>query len=51
LTKASHGRGTSAAAPPWEAFGGPKGFAQATAMERLVRSDLDRFKELVEQER
>jgi uncharacterized membrane protein len=34
-----------------EAFGGPKGFAQATAMERLVRNDLEHFKELVEQER
>ncbi|MFB6778620.1 MULTISPECIES: SRPBCC family protein [unclassified Streptomyces] len=34
-----------------EAFGGPKGFAQATAIERLVRDDLEHFKELVEQER
>ncbi|MFP1624470.1 SRPBCC family protein [Streptomyces sp. 5K101] len=34
-----------------EAFGGPKGFAQATAIERLLRDDLDHFKELVEQER
>ncbi|MFI1396055.1 SRPBCC family protein [Streptomyces sp. NPDC020681] len=34
-----------------EAFGGPKGFAQATAIERLVRSDLEQFKELVEQGR
>lgn len=31
-----------------EVFGGPKGFAQATAIERLVRSDLERFKELAE---
>lgn len=34
-----------------EAFGGPKGFAQATAIERLVRGDLEHFKELVERER
>ncbi|MBT2510828.1 SRPBCC family protein [Streptomyces sp. ISL-98] len=34
-----------------EAFGGPKGFAQATAIERLVRDDLEHFKELVERER
>jgi uncharacterized membrane protein len=34
-----------------EAFGGPKGFAQANAIERLVRSDLEHFKEHVEQER
>jgi uncharacterized membrane protein len=34
-----------------EAFGGPKGFAQATAIERLVRHDLEQFKELVERER
>ncbi|WP_151478332.1 SRPBCC family protein [Streptomyces albicerus] len=34
-----------------ETFGGPKGFAQATAIERLVRSDLDQFKEYVEQGR
>lgn len=34
-----------------EAFGGPKGFAQATAIERIVRSDLEQFKELVERER
>jgi uncharacterized membrane protein len=34
-----------------EAFGGPKGFAQAAAIERLVRSDLELFKELVEGER
>jgi uncharacterized membrane protein len=31
-----------------DAFGGPKGFAQATAIERLVRSDLERFKQLAE---
>ncbi|GHE08462.1 SRPBCC family protein [Streptomyces alanosinicus] len=29
-------------------FGGPKGFAQTTAIERLVRSDLEHFKEYVE---
>ncbi|MGW3729475.1 SRPBCC family protein [Streptomyces sp. F001] len=34
-----------------ETFGGPKGFAQANAIERLVRSDLEHFKEYVEQER
>lgn len=34
-----------------EAFGGPKGFAQANAIERLVRSDLEHFKEYVEQGR
>jgi uncharacterized membrane protein len=34
-----------------ESFGGPKGFAQAAAIERLVRSDLERFKDLVERER
>jgi uncharacterized membrane protein len=34
-----------------EAFGGPKGFAQATTIERLVRNDLEHFKELVEAER
>ncbi|WP_175408126.1 SRPBCC family protein [Streptomyces sp. TRM64462] len=34
-----------------DAFGGPKGFAQATAIERLVRDDLQQFKELVEAER
>ncbi|MEU9284527.1 SRPBCC family protein [Streptomyces sp. NPDC048275] len=33
-----------------EAFGGQKGFAQASAIERIVRSDLDHFKELVERE-
>ncbi|POX52673.1 SRPBCC family protein [Streptomyces sp. Ru72] len=32
-----------------ETFGGPKGFAQASAIERLVRSDLEHFKEYVEQ--
>ncbi|MFB6436399.1 cyclase [Streptomyces sp. NPDC056411] len=31
-----------------ETFGGPKGFAQAAAIERGVRSDLQQFKELVE---
>jgi uncharacterized membrane protein len=34
-----------------EAFGGPKGFAQASAIERLVRSDLEHFKEYVETQR
>ncbi|WP_329311510.1 SRPBCC family protein [Streptomyces sp. NBC_01262] len=34
-----------------ETFGGPKGFAQATAIERLVRDDLEHFKELTEQQR
>jgi uncharacterized membrane protein len=34
-----------------ETFGGPKGFAQANAIERLVRSDLEHFKEYVEQGR
>ncbi|MEV1078314.1 SRPBCC family protein [Streptomyces sp. NPDC050211] len=33
-----------------ETFGGPKGFAQANAIERLVRSDLESFKEYVERE-
>ncbi|MFE2432021.1 SRPBCC family protein [Streptomyces sp. NPDC059373] len=33
-----------------ETFGGPKGFAQATAIERLVRQDLEQFKDLVERE-
>ncbi|MGD3109805.1 SRPBCC family protein [Streptomyces sp. YGL11-2] len=33
-----------------ETFGGPKGFAQAVAIERSVRSDLEHFKELVETE-
>lgn len=34
-----------------DAFGGPKGFAQANAIERLVSSDLEHFKEFVEQRR
>lgn len=34
-----------------EVFGGPHGFAQAGAIERTVRSDLERFKHLVEEER
>lgn len=34
-----------------DAFGGPKGFAQVNAIERLVRSDLEHFKEYVEQGR
>ncbi|MEW2496066.1 SRPBCC family protein [Streptomyces nodosus] len=34
-----------------ETFGGPKGFAQANAIERIVRSDLEQFKEYVEHER
>ncbi|KUN09212.1 cyclase [Streptomyces yokosukanensis] len=29
-------------------FGGPKGFAQTNAIERLVRGDLEHFKEYVE---
>jgi uncharacterized membrane protein len=29
-------------------FGGPKGFAQTNAIERLVRSDLEHFKEYLE---
>jgi uncharacterized membrane protein len=33
-----------------EAFGGPRGFAQATAIERLVRDDLEHFKALAEQQ-
>ncbi len=33
------------------AFGGPRGFAQANAIERLVRSDLEQFKEYAEQGR
>ncbi|MGW0755496.1 hypothetical protein ACWD1Y_03190 [Streptomyces sp. NPDC002814] len=33
-----------------EIFGGPKGFAQANAIERLVRDDLESFKEYVERE-
>lgn len=31
-----------------ESFGGPKGFAQASAIEKLVREDLAHFKTLVE---
>jgi uncharacterized membrane protein len=31
-----------------ESFGGPRGFAQATAIERTVREDLVQFKALVE---
>ncbi|MBV7699486.1 SRPBCC family protein [Streptomyces sp. TRM70350] len=31
-----------------ENFGGPKGFAQTNAIERLVRSDLEHFKEYLE---
>ncbi|MER5755292.1 MULTISPECIES: SRPBCC family protein [unclassified Streptomyces] len=34
-----------------ETFGGPKGFAQANAIERHVRSDLEHFKEYVERGR
>ncbi len=34
-----------------EVFGGPHGFAQAGAIERTVRGDLERFKHLVEEER
>ncbi|WP_432093944.1 SRPBCC family protein [Streptomyces sp. bgisy100] len=34
-----------------EEFGGPKGFAQASAIERLVRNDLRQFKDLAEKER
>jgi len=33
-----------------ETFGGPRGFAQATAIERLVRQDLEQFKYLLERE-
>ncbi|WUD73202.1 SRPBCC family protein [Streptomyces sp. NBC_00510] len=33
-----------------DAFGGPKGFAQVSAIERTVRDDLERFKDLVERE-
>jgi uncharacterized membrane protein len=32
------------------AFGGPKGFAQVSAIERTVRHDLERFKDFVERE-
>ncbi|MEU3345062.1 SRPBCC family protein [Streptomyces sp. NPDC006700] len=31
-----------------EAFGGPRGFAQANAIERLVRSDLEHLREYAE---
>ncbi|MGN5377184.1 cyclase [Streptomyces sp. MUSC 14] len=31
-----------------DTFGGPKGFAQTNAIERLVRGDLEHFKEYVE---
>ncbi|MGY5126491.1 SRPBCC family protein [Streptomyces nigrescens] len=34
-----------------ETFGGPQGFAQASAIERGLRSDLQQLKRLVEQER
>lgn len=34
-----------------EAFGGPHGFAQVSAIERAVRTDLEQFKHLVEEER
>jgi uncharacterized membrane protein len=34
-----------------ETFGGPKGFAQAIAIERVVRNDLEHLKELTEQQR
>ncbi|MXM68143.1 cyclase [Streptomyces sp. HUCO-GS316] len=34
-----------------ETFGGPKGFAQANAIERIVRDDLEHLKEHLEQER
>ncbi|MFE7317570.1 SRPBCC family protein [Streptomyces sp. NPDC057555] len=33
-----------------ETFGGPQGFAQAVAIERGVRTDLQQFKQLVEAE-
>ncbi|MER6028088.1 SRPBCC family protein [Streptomyces sp. NPDC001851] len=33
-----------------DAFGGPKGFAQTNAIQRLVRSDLEHFKEYVERD-
>ncbi|GFH33918.1 SRPBCC family protein [Streptomyces pacificus] len=32
-----------------DAFGGPRGFAQSSAIERTVRADLHQFKDLVEQ--
>lgn len=31
-----------------DTFGGPRGFAQTNAIQRLVRSDLEHFKEFVE---
>jgi uncharacterized membrane protein len=34
-----------------EEFGGPRGFAQASTIERLVRSDLQHFKKYVERAR
>ncbi|MFJ7903472.1 SRPBCC family protein [Streptomyces sp. NPDC096198] len=34
-----------------ESFGGPKGFAQANAIERLVRGDLEHFREYLERGR
>jgi uncharacterized membrane protein len=34
-----------------EAFGGPRGFAQANAIERVVRGDLEQFRQYVEQGR
>ncbi|MFD4976609.1 SRPBCC family protein [Streptomyces sp. NPDC058424] len=34
-----------------EAFGGPRGFAQANAIERLVRGDLEHFREYAEHSR
>ncbi|MET8680681.1 SRPBCC family protein [Streptomyces sp. NPDC004647] len=34
-----------------EEFGGPKGFAQASAIERLVRGDLRQLKDLAEKDR
>ncbi|MGW1160578.1 SRPBCC family protein [Streptomyces sp. NPDC002519] len=37
--------------PVRETFGGPKGFAQANAIERLVRGDLEHFKEHLERNR
>jgi uncharacterized membrane protein len=33
-----------------ETFGGPKGFAQSDAIQRVVRHDLERFKDLVERQ-
>ncbi|MGW4515005.1 SRPBCC family protein [Streptomyces sp. NPDC004393] len=37
--------------PVRDSFGGPKGFAQANAIERLVRGDLEHFKEYLERQR